>query len=276
MSECTHNCETCGANCSSRQAESLLAKQNELSDVKNVIAVVSGKGGVGKTLVTTLLSVNMRRRGYETAVLDADITGPSIPRAFGTAKERADGSEAGIFPVVSKTGIKLMSLNYLLENESDPVVWRGPVIAGTVTQFWTDVVWGDVDFMFVDMPPGTGDVPLTVFQSLPIKGIVVVASPQELVSVIVEKAVKMAELMNIPVLGLVENMSYYQCPDCGNRHKIYGDSHIEQVAASHGIDSVSSLPIDPKLAASCDKGTIELFEGDWLDKLTDLIEEIGK
>ncbi|MBQ4648530.1 MAG: Mrp/NBP35 family ATP-binding protein [Clostridia bacterium] len=276
MSECTHNCETCGANCSSRQAESLLAKQNELSDVKNVIAVVSGKGGVGKTLVTTLLSVNMRRRGYETAVLDADITGPSIPRAFGTAKERADGSEAGIFPVVSKTGIKLMSLNYLLENESDPVVWRGPVIAGTVTQFWTDVVWGDVDFMFVDMPPGTGDVPLTVFQSLPIKGIVVVASPQELVSVIVEKAVKMAELMNIPVLGLVENMSYYQCPDCGNRHKIYGDSHIEQVAASHGIDSVSSLPIDPKLAASCDKGTIELFDGDWLDKLTDLIEEIGK
>ena len=209
-------------------------------------------------------------------MLDADITGPSIPRAFGTAKERADGSEAGIFPVVSKTGIKLMSLNYLLENESDPVVWRGPVIAGTVTQFWTDVVWGDVDFMFVDMPPGTGDVPLTVFQSLPIKGIVVVASPQELVSVIVEKAVKMAELMNIPVLGLVENMSYYQCPDCGNRHKIYGDSHIEQVAASHGIDSVSSLPIDPKLAASCDKGTIELFDGDWLDKLTDLIEEIGK
>ena len=276
MSECTHNCKTCDANCSSRQAESLLAKQNELSDVKNVIAVVSGKGGVGKTLVTTLLSVNMRRRGYETAVLDADITGPSIPRAFGTSKERADGSEAGIFPIVSKTGIKLMSLNYLLENESDPVVWRGPVIAGTVTQFWTDVVWGDVDFMFVDMPPGTGDVPLTVFQSLPIKGIVVVASPQELVSVIVEKAVKMAELMNIPVLGLVENMSYYQCPDCGNRHKIYGDSHIEQVAASHGIDSVSSLPIDPKLAAACDKGTIELFEGDWLDKLTDLIEKIGK
>ena len=276
MSECTHNCETCSANCSSRSKESLLAKENPLSAVKNVIAVVSGKGGVGKSLVTTLLSVNMRRRGYETAVLDADITGPSIPRAFGTSKERAEGSDAGIFPVVSKTGIKLMSLNYLLENESDPVVWRGPVIAGTVTQFWTDVVWGDVDFMFVDMPPGTGDVPLTVFQSLPVKGIVVVASPQELVSVIVEKAVKMAELMNIPVLGLVENMSYFMCPDCNTKHKIYGDSHIKQVATAHGIKSVSELPIDPKLAAACDKGMIELFEGDWLDKLTDIIEEKGK
>ncbi|MBQ3195320.1 MAG: Mrp/NBP35 family ATP-binding protein [Clostridia bacterium] len=276
MSECTHNCETCSANCSSRSKESLLAKENPLSAVKNVIAVVSGKGGVGKSLVTALLSVNMRRRGYETAVLDADITGPSIPRAFGTSKERAEGSDAGIFPVVSKTGIKLMSLNYLLENESDPVVWRGPVIAGTVTQFWTDVVWGDVDFMFVDMPPGTGDVPLTVFQSLPVKGIVIVASPQELVSVIVEKAVKMAELMNIPILGVVENMSYFQCPDCQSKHRIYGDSHIKQVAADHGIYDVAEIPIDSKLAAACDKGMIELFEGDWLDALTDLIEEKGK
>ncbi|MBE6678654.1 MAG: Mrp/NBP35 family ATP-binding protein [Ruminococcaceae bacterium] len=276
MSECTHNCETCSANCSSRSKESLLAKENPLSAVKNVIAVVSGKGGVGKSLVTTLLSVNMRRRGYETAVLDADITGPSIPRAFGTSKERAEGSDAGIFPVISKTGIKLMSLNYLLENESDPVVWRGPVIAGTVTQFWTDVVWGDVDFMFVDMPPGTGDVPLTVFQSLPIKGIVIVASPQELVSVIVEKAVKMAEMMNIPILGVVENMSYFQCPDCQSKHRIYGDSHIKQVAADHGIYDVAEIPIDAKLAAVCDKGMIELFEGDWLDALTDLIEEKGK
>ncbi len=276
MSECTHNCETCSANCSSRSKESLLAKENPLSAVKNVIAVVSGKGGVGKSLVTTLLSVNMRRRGYETAVLDADITGPSIPRAFGTSKERAEGSDAGIFPVVSKTGIKLMSLNYLLENESDPVVWRGPVIAGTVTQFWTDVVWGDVDFMFVDMPPGTGDVPLTVFQSLPVKGIVIVASPQELVSVIVEKAVKMAEMMNIPIFGVVENMSYFQCPDCQSKHRIYGDSHIKQVAADHGIYDVAEIPIDAKLAAACDKGMIELFEGDWLDALTDLIEEKGK
>lgn len=254
----------------------MLAKENPLSSVKNVIAVVSGKGGVGKTLVTTLLSVNMRRRGYETAVLDADITGPSIPKAFGTNKERADGSDAGIFPVVSKTGIKLMSLNYLLENESDPVVWRGPVIAGTVTQFWTDVCWGDVDFMFVDMPPGTGDVPLTVFQSLPVKGIVVVTSPQELVSVIVEKAVKMAKLMNIPILGLVENMSYFKCDECGKEHKIFGDSHIDGIAATHNIESVSRLPMDSKLAGACDKGVIELFEGDWLDSLTDLIEGMGK
>lgn len=253
-----------------------MAKENALSSVKNVIAVVSGKGGVGKTLVTTLLSVNMRRRGYETAVLDADITGPSIPKAFGTSKERADGSDAGIFPVVSKTGIKLMSLNYLLENETDPVVWRGPVIAGTVTQFWTDVCWGDVDFMFVDMPPGTGDVPLTVFQSLPVKGIVIVTSPQELVSVIVEKAVKMAKLMNIPILGLVENMSYFECGECGKKHKIFGESHIDNIASAHGIDSVSALPMDSKLAGACDKGVIELFEGDWLDSLTDIIEGLGK
>ncbi len=276
MSECTHNCETCSANCSSRTKESLLKPQNALSNIKNVIAVVSGKGGVGKTLVTSLLAVNMRRKGYETAVLDADITGPSVPRAFGTSKSRAEGSDAGIFPVMSNTGIKLMSLNYLLENESDPVVWRGPVIAGTVGQFWTDVVWGDVDFMFVDMPPGTGDVPLTVFQSLPVKGVVVVASPQELVSVIVEKAVKMAELMNIPVLGIVENMSYFKCDDCGKEHKIFGDSHIDDVAKSHGIESVSKLPMDIKLAAGCDKGMIELYDGNWLDAITDIIEKEGQ
>ncbi len=275
MSECTHNCETCSANCSSRKKESFLEEQNALSNVKNVYAVVSGKGGVGKTLVTTLLAVNMRRKGYEVGVLDADITGPSVPRAFGTAKERAEGSDAGIFPVMSKTGIKLMSLNYLLENETDPVVWRGPVIAGTVKQFWTDVVWGDVDFMFVDMPPGTGDVPLTVFQSLPIKGIIVVASPQELVSVIVEKAVKMAELMNIPIFGLVENMSYFLCGNCGEQHKIFGESHIDDIAKKHGINSVSKLPMDIKLAAASDKGLIELFEGDWLDALTDILEKEG-
>jgi len=276
MSECTHDCKTCSANCSSRKAESLLAEQNPLSNVKNVIAVVSGKGGVGKTLVTSLLAVNMRRRGYSVGVLDADITGPSVPRAFGTAKVRAEGSDAGIFPVESKTGIKLMSLNYLLENESDPVVWRGPVIAGTVKQFWTDVVWGDVDFMFVDMPPGTGDVPLTVFQSLPIKGIVVVASPQELVSVIVEKAVKMAELMNIPVIGLVENMSYFLCPNCKEQHKIFGESHIDNIASQHNITSVSKLPMDIKLAAGCDSGLVELYDGDWLDALTSIIENGGK
>lgn len=275
MSECTHNCETCSASCSSREKASLLEEQNALSNIKNVYAVVSGKGGVGKTLVTTLLSVNMRRKGYEVAILDADITGPSVPRAFGTSKERAEGSDAGIFPIMSKTGIKLMSLNYLLESESDPVVWRGPVIAGTVKQFWTDVVWGDVDFMFVDMPPGTGDVPLTVFQSLPIKGIIVVSSPQELVSVIVEKAVKMAELMNIPIYGLVENMSYFQCDDCGKQHKIFGDSHIEDIAKKHSIDSVSKLPINVKLSAAADKGMIELYEGDWLDGITDILEKKG-
>ncbi len=276
MSECTHNCETCSANCSSRKPESLIEEQNALSNVKNVYAVVSGKGGVGKTLVTTLLAVNMRRKGYEVGVLDADITGPSVPRAFGTAKVRAEGSDAGIFPVMSKTGIKLMSLNYLLENETDPVVWRGPVIAGTVKQFWTDVVWGDVDFMFVDMPPGTGDVPLTVFQSLPIKGIIVVASPQELVSVIVEKAVKMAELMNIPIYGLVENMSYFVCGNCGEQHKIFGESHIDDIAKKHNIESVSKLPMDIKLSAGSDKGMIELFEGDWLDSITDILEKEGQ
>ena len=276
MSECTHNCETCSANCSSRQSESMLEEQNSLSNIKNVYAVVSGKGGVGKTLVTTLLAVNMRRRGYEVGVLDADITGPSVARPFGTSAVRAEGSDAGIFPVVSKTGLKLMSLSYLLENETDPVVWRGPIIAGTVKQFWTDVVWGDVDFMFVDMPPGTGDVPLTVFQSLPVKGIVVVASPQELVSTIVEKAVKMANLMNIPVLGLVENMSYYVCGNCGEKHKIFGESHIDDTAERYGIDSVSKLPIDAKLSAASDKGMIEPYEGDWLDALTDKIEENGK
>lgn len=276
MSECTHNCEACSANCSSRKKESFLAEQNALSNVKNVYAVISGKGGVGKTLVTTLLAVNMHRKGYEVGVLDADITGPSVPRAFGTCKARAEGSDAGIFPVMSKTGIKLMSLNYLLENETDPVVWRGPVIAGTVKQFWTDVVWGDVDFMFVDMPPGTGDVPLTVFQSLPIKGIIVVASPQELVSVIVEKAVKMAGLMNIPIYGLVENMSYFLCGNCGEQHKIFGESHIDEIAKKYNINSVSKLPMDVKLAAASDKGLIELFEGDWLDSLTDILEKEGQ
>lgn len=276
MSECTHNCETCSANCSSRKKESFLEEQNALSNVKNVYAVVSGKGGVGKTLVTTLLAVNMRRKGYEVGVLDADITGPSVPRAFGTSTVRAEGSDAGIFPVMSKTGIKLMSLNYLLENETDPVVWRGPVIAGTVKQFWTDVVWGDVDFMFVDMPPGTGDVPLTVFQSLPIKGIIVVASPQELVSVIVEKAVKMAGLMNIPIYGLVENMSYFVCENCGEQHKIFGESHIDDIAKKYNINSVSKLPMDIKLSAASDKGLIELFEGDWLDNVTNILEKEGQ
>ncbi len=273
MSECTHNCETCGQACGHRgNPESLIEKPHELSSVKKVIGVVSGKGGVGKSLVTSLLSVSINRRGFHTAILDADITGPSIPQAFGV-HDRAMGNELGLLPCRSKTGIDMMSVNLLLEHESDPVVWRGPVLAGTVKQFWSDVIWKDVDYMFVDMPPGTGDVPLTVFQSLPIAGIVIVTSPQELVSMIVEKAVKMAELMHIPVLGVVENLSYFECPDCHAKHSIYGESHVEEVAKLHAIPSVSRIPIDKKLAAACDKGTIELFEGDWLEGLCDELEK---
>ncbi|MBQ4090480.1 MAG: Mrp/NBP35 family ATP-binding protein, partial [Clostridia bacterium] len=260
---CTHNCETCSANCSSREKESLLAAANPKSNVKKVIGVVSGKGGVGKSMVTSLMAVTMNRRGLKSAVLDADITGPSIPRAFGV-NGMLMGTEEGIIPAESKTGVKLVSLNLLLENETDPVVWRGPVIAGTVKQFWTDVMWGDVDFMFVDMPPGTGDVPLTVFQSLPVDGIIIVTSPQELVGMIVSKAVKMAGMMNIPVLGIVENMAYYECPDCGKRHSIFGESHVAEIANEFGIMNIAQLPINPKLAGACDKGMIELFEGDWL------------
>lgn len=264
MSECTHNCETCGQNCGERKKESLLEAPNGLSNIKKVIGVVSGKGGVGKSLVTGLMAVLSQRKGYKTAILDADITGPSVPKMFGIT-ERAQGSEAGIFPVNTKTGIEVMSLNLLVKNETDPVVWRGPVIAGTVKQFWTDVIWNDVDFMFVDMPPGTGDVPLTVFQSIPVDGIIVVTSPQELVSMIVKKALNMANLMNIPVLGLVENMSYLECPDCKKKISVFGESHIEETAKETGTEVLAKLPINPKLASACDKGMIELFEGDWLD-----------
>ena len=264
MSECTHNCETCSQNCGDRKAESLLEAPNKMSNIKKVIGVVSGKGGVGKSLVTGLMAVLAQRNGYKTAILDADITGPSVPKMFGI-KEKAQGSELGIFPVMTKTGIEVMSLNLLVKNETDPVVWRGPVIAGTVKQFWTDVVWNDVDFMFVDMPPGTGDVPLTVFQSIPVDGIIVVASPQELVSMIVKKALNMAELMNIPVLGLVENMSYLECPDCGKKISVFGESHIDETAKESGTQVLAKIPINPKLASACDAGMIELFEGDWLD-----------
>ena len=274
MSECTHDCSTCSQNCGERtNPQSFLEKPHELSKVKKVIAVVSGKGGVGKSLVTSMLSVLMKRREHDVSVLDADITGPSIPKAFGL-KEKATGNELGLFPVKTKTGINVMSVNLLLENETDPVVWRGPVIAGTVKQFWTDVIWGDTDYMFVDMPPGTGDVPLTVFQSLPVDGIIIVTSPQELVEMIVDKAVKMANLMNIPVLGFVENMSYFECPDCKKRHSIFGESHIDEIAKEHSVDTVAKLPINNKLAAAVDAGAIELFEGDWLDKLADKIENL--
>ena len=271
---CTSNCSSCpsAGNCGS-QPQSFLEETNSFNDIKKVIGVVSGKGGVGKSMVTSLMAVNMQRRGYKTAILDADITGPSIPKAFGT-KEKATANELGIFPIKTQTGIGTMSVNNLLENDTDPVVWRGPVIAGTVKQFWTDVLWGDVDYMFVDMPPGTGDVPLTVFQSLPVDGIIVVTSPQELVSMIVGKAVKMAEMMNIPVLGLVENMSYFKCPDCGREYPVFGESRLEEVAAEYGVNVLGRLPIDPKLAAACDKGMIELFEGDWLDGAADKVEKL--
>lgn len=269
MSEnCSHDCASCGSDCGERTQEKMdfREKPNELSHIKKVIGVVSGKGGVGKSLVTSLMAVSMSRLGYKTAILDADITGPSIPKAFGIT-QKAEGSELGIYPVESKTGISVMSLNLLLPNDTDPVIWRGPVIAGTVKQFWTDVIWGDVDYMFIDMPPGTGDVPLTVFQSLPVDGLIIVTSPQELVSMIVEKAVKMAQMMDIPVLGLVENLSYFKCPDCGGEHHIFGESHIDEIAAKYGIKTVAKLPIDTRLAAACDAGMIELFDGNWVDHL---------
>ena len=274
MSECTHDCSSCAQNCSERTEENdFRAKLNHFSSVKKVIAVLSGKGGVGKSLVTSLLAVNAMRNGNHVAILDADITGPSIPNAFGV-HEKATGSDIGIFPVTSKLGVDIMSINLLLENETDPVVWRGPIIAGTVKQFWTDVIWKDVDIMFIDMPPGTGDVPLTVFQSLPIDGVVVVTSPQELVGMVVQKAVNMANMMNIPVLGVVENYSYFECPDCGKQHKLFGESHIEKIAAENGVETVCRIPINPKLAAACDAGLIELYEGDWLNDLTVKIETL--
>ena len=270
MAGCSHDCANCTEKCSK---ESLLAPQNKASNVKKVIGIVSGKGGVGKSLVTSMLAVTMQRRGYKTAILDADITGPSIPKAFGLKPGSVTGSELGMFPPQTKTGIEVMSVNLLMDEETKPVVWRGPVIAGTVKQFWSDVVWNEVDYMFVDMPPGTGDVPLTVFQSLPLDGIIIVTSPQELVSMIVEKAVNMAKLMDIPVLGLIENYSYLVCPDCGKVIKLYGESHVDALAEQHGTRVLAKLPIDPELASHCDKGVIELFEGDYLEKCADFIEK---
>ena len=264
MSEhCTHNCSTCQSDCASRD---MRVPVNGQSSVTRVIAVVSGKGGVGKSTVTAGLAAAMARKGRKTAILDADVTGPSIPTAF-NIHQRATGGDAGIDPAVTAGGVKLMSLNLLTANETDPVIWRGPVIAGVVTQFWQEVVWGEVDYMFVDMPPGTGDVPLTVFQSLPVDGVIVVTSPQDLVSMIVAKAVNMAKMMSIPVLGLVENYSYFQCPGCGKRHSIFGESHLEQVAAQLEVPVLAKLPIDPALAAAFDAGTIESFPLAVMDEL---------
>lgn len=274
MSEnCDGKCSGCAAECNDRQENSLLEAPHESSRIKKVIAVVSGKGGVGKTLVTSLLAVSMQRKGYKTAILDADVTGPSIPRAFGL-KERLKTTEWGLLPAKSKTGVSIVSTNLLLAKDTDPVIWRGPVISGMVKQFWTDVIWDDVDYMFVDLPPGTGDVPLTIFQSVPLDGIIIVTSPQELVSMIVEKAVNMAAMMNIPVLALVENMSFFKCPDCEKEHMIFGESHIDEIAQKHGIDLVCKLPINPKLAAATDAGTIELFEESSLDNLVSQLEKM--
>ena len=271
MAECNHDCSSCSSKCSKAD---LLAPQNKKSKVKKVIGIVSGKGGVGKSLVTSMLAVSMSRRGYRCAILDADITGPSIPKAFGLKPGTVMGTEDGMLPVVTKTGIEVMSINLLMDEETKPVVWRGPVIAGTVKQFWSEVVWNEVDYMFVDMPPGTGDVPLTVFQSLPVDGIIIITSPQELVSMIVEKAVNMAQLMDVPVLGLVENYSYIVCPDCGKVIRPYGNSRIDEIADSHATQVLATLPIDPELAALCDKGVIELFEGDYMEKCADILENI--
>ena len=251
----------------------MIEPMNNASDVKNVIAVVSGKGGVGKSLVTALMACKMQRRTHKAAVLDADITGPSIPKVFGLNDERAEASEDGILPKMGKNGVKIMSVNLLLDDNTAPVIWRGPVIAGVVKQFWSEIVWGDVDYMFVDMPPGTGDVPLTVFQSLPVKGIIIVTSPQELVGMIVEKAVNMAEMMNVPVLGLVENMSYFECPNCKEKHSIFGESHLDEIAEKHGITNVARIPIDSEIAAYCDAGNVAALKAEWLD---DFAEEIVK
>ncbi len=274
---CSHDCSSCGSSCSSREDGAPQHEQlNENSRVEKVIAVVSGKGGVGKSMVTALSAVAANRNGCKVGVMDADITGPSIPKMFGI-HDKAYGSEIGIIPCATPSEVKLMSLNLLTENESDPVVWRGPVIAGAVTQFWTDVAWGDLDVMFIDMPPGTGDVPLTVFQSLPVDGIIVVTSPQELVSMIVEKAVKMAEMMNVPILGIVENMSYFECPDNGRKYEIFGKSHVDEIAAEHGLKVLAKLPIDPDLAALSDQGRIEFADTSLLDEsIMQIMDGIGR
>jgi len=259
--DCDHNCKDCKEECEERN---LTEEPNQLSKIKKVVGVVSGKGGVGKSIVTSLLAVLEERLGLKTAILDADITGPSIPKAFGVTG-RVDSCELGMFPSKSHKGIKIMSTNLLLENVTDPVIWRGPLIGNMVKQFWTDVIWDHVDIMFIDMPPGTGDVPLTVFQSIPVDGIIVVTSPQELVSMIVAKAVNMAEQMHIPIIGIIENMSYIKCPDCGKEIKVFGESKLEETAKKYNLEILGRIPLDTRLAAACDKGMIELFDGKWLD-----------
>ncbi len=273
MSEnCTNNCSTCSSSCSNKN---LRVQLRAGSCVKKVIGVVSGKGGVGKSLVTSLLASKLCQHGLKTAILDADITGPSIPICFGVGEEKAQGDKSGaIYPVKTDSGIQLMSMNFLLEHETDPVLWRGPIIAGAVRQFWTDVIWDSVDFMFVDMPPGTGDVPLTVFQSIPVDGIIVVSSPQQLVRVIVEKAVKMAETMKIPIVGLIENMSYVKCPDCGKEIKVFGESNIDEIAKNYNIPVLSRIPSSQEISRAIDEGEVENLASDFLDSAALAIEKL--
>ena len=272
--DCTHDCSTCGVDCPSKDGGIQKAPLNPNSSIKKVIGVVSGKGGVGKSMVTALSALAATRNGFRTGIMDADITGPSIPKMFGV-HTKAYGSDYGILPEETPMDIKLMSINLLVENETDPVVWRGPVIGGVVEQFWTDVCWGDLDVLFIDMPPGTGDVPLTVFQSIPVDGIIVVTSPQDLVSMIVAKAVKMAQLMNIPVLGLVENMSYITCPDCGRKIEMFGASQAKAVAAEYGLKLLEQLPIDPVLSQEADAGKIEFNEGTQMESILEVLEDLG-
>ena len=275
MSECSHDCSSCGQkDCGSREIPK--EQLNEFSRVKKVIGIVSGKGGVGKSLVTSMMASATNKRGFNTAVLDADITGPSIPRMFGIKEHALGDGKNHIFPCRSSNGVDIMSINLLLESDTDPVVWRGPVIAGVVKQFWTEVVWKDIDYMYVDMPPGTGDVPLTVFQSLPVDGIIVVTSPQSLVSMVVAKAVRMAELMNIPILGIVENMSYVLCPDCGKHINVFGDSHVDEIADKYSLPVLAKMPIDPELAKEADAGMIEVFAGDYLDNAAQTVAKLLK
>lgn len=274
MSEsCNQNCNSCTDECTERKTD-LFEKPHELSSIKKVIGIVSGKGGVGKSLVTSMLAVTMNRRGHNAAILDADVTGPSIPKVFGVT-DKIRGGKLGAYPAKSDSGIDIMSVNLLLKSDTDPVVWRGPMISNTVKQFWTDIIWDNVDFMFIDMPPGTGDVPLTVFQSIKMDGIILVTSPQELVSMIVSKAVKMAKMMNVPIIGLVENMAYFKCPGCDQEYKIFGNSHINEIAQKYNLDVIARIPIDSKLAAACDKGEIELFDGAWFDHIAKILEKNG-
>ncbi|MDD4715557.1 MAG: Mrp/NBP35 family ATP-binding protein [Oscillospiraceae bacterium] len=281
MDECTHDCGSCsscgdggcGEQGHEHRPEDFLAEQNEMSNIRHVIGVMSGKGGVGKSLITASLAVELKRQGYRVGVLDADVTGPSIPRAFGVTG-RAQSTETFILPRETKTGIQLMSLNLLVDHETDPVVWRGPMVGDLVKQFWTHVAWGEIDYLLVDLPPGTGDVPLTIFQSLPVNGVIVVTSPQELVSMIVTKAVKMAKMMNIPVLGLVENYGYFKCPDCGSEHSLFGASHLDEVARQLEVPALDRLPIDPEMGAKCDAGAVEDFKGGYLNASVEAIKKL--